>query len=297
MCDLAPICLFTYNRIEPLKMTINSLQKNYLSSSSKIYIFSDGPRNKDDCFKIEKIREYLRSLSGFRYIKIIESDVNKGLANSIISGVSNIISQFGRVIVLEDDLFTSKNFLNFMNQALSFYQSNKKIFSVSGYSFDLPFLQNYSKDIYLAYRASSWGWGTWHDRWCGIDWNVTGYKNFKWNISQKIRFMRGGSDMPCMLKNQMNGRIDSWAIRLCFDQFLKNQYTVFPSNSKVICLGFGEHATHTKKTKRFTTGLGDGTQQKFTFDHDIIPNKILVKQFREKFSVWSRLKDKFQNLI
>ncbi len=289
---LAPVCLFTYNRLSETQQTIEALQKNYLASESELFIFSDGPKNESDKWKVSEVRKYLKTISGFKTITIFESEKNKGLANSIISGVTKMINQYGKVIVLEDDLITSPNFLDFMNQALDFYENNPVIQSISGYTLALPSLKNYHKDYYLGYRASSWGWGTWKKRWNDIDWDAKQYAQFKKNIISQIKFMRGGSDMPRMLRLQMKGKVDSWAIRWCFDQFLKDQLTVFPSVSKVINIGDGVEATHTKNTKRFITLLDSGKKRTYSFDNNILMDKIIIKEFKNKFSLYSRLKDK-----
>lgn len=290
--QLAPICLFTYNRLSETIQTVEALQRNCLAPESKLFIFSDGAKDEKSSHKVEAVRQFLITIQGFKSVEIFESTMNKGLANSIISGVTQIIEQYGKIIVLEDDLITSPNFLDFMNQALDYYLGHPQIHSVSGYCLNLPSLINYPKDYYLGFRASSWGWGTWQDKWENIDWEVKEYKNFKKNPLKQIQFMRGGSDMSQMLKSQMKGRIDSWAIRWCFDQFNKDMLTVFPSKSKIISIGFGENATHTKKTKRFLTSLDDGAQRKFSFEENPSLNKLLIREFRNKFSIVSRLKDK-----
>ena len=290
--NLAPICLFTYNRLDETKRTVEAIRKNYLAAQSELFIFSDGPKDEKGNDKIQKVREYLKTIQGFRRITIKESKENKGLADSIINGVTQIISEYGKVIVLEDDLITSPNFLDFMNQALKFYE-HKNIYSISGYSLDLPSLMFYQKDFYLGYRASSWGWGTWKHLWDSVDWEVKGYDRFSRSPKQQKRFMRGGSDMPRMLKKQMKGQIDSWAIRWCHDQFQKDMLTVFPSISKVRSIGFGENATHTRSPKRFRTSLDNGLQRDFQFDSSVQTNEKLTKEFRQKFSVINRLKDRF----
>ena len=289
---ITPICLFTYNRLEETQQTVTALQQNFLAKESDLFIFSDGPKNEASFIKVNDVREYLKTIKGFKSITIFESQTNKGLANSIISGVTQIIEEYGKIIVLEDDLITTPNFLDFMNQALKFYEY-KPIFSISGYSFDLPSLKSYPKDFYLGYRASSWGWATWKDQWKSVDWEVEGYEQFSKSLKQQRRFMRGGSDMPRMLKNQMKGKIDSWAIRWCYDQFQKDLLTVFPSISKIRSIGFGENATHTKSTQRFYTTLDKGLQRDFNFNfpEQIVEN--ITIEFREKFSILSRLKDKF----
>lgn len=290
---LAPICLFTYNRPIETKQTIEALKKNRLASESELFIFSDGAKNENSSVKIHEVREYLSSVEGFKSVETFFSATNKGLANSIIDGVSLIIKKYGKVIVLEDDLVTSSNFLDFMNQALDFYTDKKEIFSISGYSMDLPSLQVYNKDFYMGVRASSWGWGTWLNRWQDVDWQVKDYNTFKWNFIKQLKFAKGGSDMPYMLRKQMNGSIDSWAIRWCYHQFKCNQFTVFPSKSKIISIGFGENATHTKKTKRFTTNKDEELKYDFSFDNNIIIDPKLISEFRAKFSFLQRLKDKF----
>ncbi|KOH46927.1 glycosyltransferase family 2 protein [Sunxiuqinia dokdonensis] len=290
---LAPICLFTYNRLAETQQTIEALQNNFLASESELFIFSDGPKNEASKPKVTEVRAFLHSVSGFKSVSLIEANENKGLARSIISGVSEIIKKYGKVIVLEDDLITSPNFLDFMNQALNFYRDHENIFSISGYSLDLPSLEGYEADYYLGYRASSWGWGTWLDRWEQIDWAVSDYKKFIFDPFEHIKFMRGGSDLPFMLWKQMNGKIDSWAIRWCFHQYRREQLTVFPSQSKVTSIGYGEEATHTKETNRFDTNLDDGVNRLFSFDLDLRLEKKLVKEFRNKFSVYKRIKDKF----
>lgn len=292
MNTLAPICIFVYNRSWHTKQTIDALKSNYLSPESDLFVFSDGPKDFLKPNKVDEVRKYLKTISGFKSITIYESPRNIGLANSIITGVSKIINQYSKVIVVEDDLITSPNYLDFMNQALDFYKNHQNIISISGYSLDLPSLKSYERDYYLGYRASSWGWGTWKEKWENVDWEVKEYSKFRRNLITQFQFMRGGSDMPRMLKSQMNGHIDSWAIRWCFDQFKKNQLTVFPAKSKILSIGFGNDATHTKKTKRFNTILDDGSQRIFSFDEKTSLNSLLVREFRNKFSLYSRLKEK-----
>lgn len=290
---LSPICLFTYNRLSETQQTVAALQQNFLAKESELFIFSDGAKNEEGIVKVNEVRTFIKSISGFKSVTVFESKENKGLASSIIDGVSTIIEKYGKVIVLEDDLITGPNFLDFMNQALGFYENNAKIFSISGYSMDLHSLNKYPKDYYLGVRASSWGWATWKNCWDMVDWEMKDYGAFIKDKSKRKAFRGGGSDMSYMLKKQMNGKIDSWAIRWCFNQFKKNQLTVFPSKSKVMSIGFGNEATHTKKTKRFDTKIDNSQKIKFHFDEDINVDTILLKEFRQKFSIINRIKDRF----
>lgn len=294
---LAPVCVFTYNRVDELKEVITALGNNFLASESELFIFSDGHKNEKDKERVDKVREFLDTIEGFKYIHIIKSDINKGLANSIIDGVSKVLEDYNRVIVLEDDLVTTPNFLNFMNEGLNFYAKDNLVHSISGYTLDLPILKKKEEDFYFGVRASSWGWATWKNVWERIDWSVSTYDDFIKDNKKSKSFNKGGSDMTKMLKNQMGGKIDSWAIRFCYQQFLDKTATVFPVKSKVQSIGFSELATHTFGTKRFVTTLDTTKKTVFGFKKFTNFDKKILKQFKFKFSILVRGIDKIKQII
>jgi hypothetical protein len=294
---LAPVCLFTYNRLNETRRTIEALQQNYLAPHSELYIFSDGPKNEENRDKVNQVRRFLETVKGFKKVVVSESPGNKGLANSIISGVTQTIRMHGKVIVLEDDLISSPNFLDFMNQALDFYEHTPEIMSVSGYTMDLPGLKNYDRDYYIGIRASSLGWGTWLQKWEVVDWLVSDYQDFRRNYRLQYRFFNVGTDMPGMLKKQMEGHIDSWAIRWCYHQFKKELYTVFASRSKINHIGDGEDATHAAQSTKFDTPLDSGEKTQFVFSSVIEFNEKILAEFKSKYSLKRRLMDKIKRIM
>ncbi|QCU73927.1 glycosyltransferase [Pseudoalteromonas distincta] len=288
-----PICLFTYNRLEETKLTVKHLQKNDLAIESKLYIFSDGAKNESSVNSVEAVRQYLKTVDGFAQVKVIEAPTNKGLAKSIITGVSQVINEYGSVIVLEDDLITATNFLSYMNQALDFYQAQEKVWSVSGFSFPIKYDPDYRFDNSFGVRASSWGWATWKNRWELVDWDVSDYADFINNNVAKRAFNRGGSDMCKMLDNQITGKINSWAIRFCYAQFKQGQFDVYPVKSKVQNIGFSKNASNTQgMDTRFTTELDDTRKNTFTFSEHVLVNNKVLKQFVKPYSLFMRAKYK-----
>ena len=146
----APIILFVYNRPEHTKRTIESLSKNSLAKESVLYIFSDAAKNDDAQLQVNTVRRYIASLTDLNYFStvIIETaKKNNGLANSIIMGVTSIMKKHGRAIVLEDDLLCSSDFLDFSNQSLNFYENDKTIGSISGYSPLKTLPEHYKEDV------------------------------------------------------------------------------------------------------------------------------------------------------
>jgi hypothetical protein len=242
------------------------------------------------------VREYIYSISGFKSVNIICEAENKGLANSVISGVTTVLKTYDEVIVVEDDLLVSSNFLQFMNQALNYYKNNEKILSISGYTY--PLKPRIGDDIYFTRRACSTGWATWIDKWINVDWKVEDFNSFKKNRTAQRRFNRMGSDLTHQLYKQMNHKVDSWAIRWYYHQFKNHLYTVYPTASKIKVFGFDEYATHTKLIwNRFDTDLDESGNTQFGFEREVQLDPFYIKQFVARYSISKRIFYKIMDLI
>jgi len=231
--------------------------KNTLADKSSLYIFSDGARNESELKTVSTVRDYIKSISGFANIEITTREENLGLADSVISGVNEVLSQNDRVIVIEDDILTLPSFLNFMNKALEFYSKDEKIFSVSGYPYPVKIPESYIADIFVAYRTSSWGWATWKDRWEKVDWKVKDFNNFISDNNVQKLFERGGEDLTPMLKAQMRGKIDSWAIRWSYAHFKSDAYCLYPAVPLCKNIGTDRSGTHSSSSKKLDVNLDD----------------------------------------
>lgn len=282
---LSPIIIFTYRR--KINKLIESLLKNKVASKSELYIFSDGYKNDIDKEDVLEVRKSLKSISGFNNITINELEQNNGLANSIINGVTSIINKYERVIVLEDDLMVADNFLDYMNEALEYYKENQNIWSISGYTPNLECLKSYNNDIFLSVRASSWGWATWKDRWDKIDWDIKDWDNFKVDKHAINNFNRGGNDMFKMLETQMISKIDSWAIRWCYNQFKFSTYTIYPTKSKLINIGFDEKGTHNSDGSNRWEVISSNKIVKF---EDIEVDNDIIECFAKKYNLQLKTK-------
>lgn len=281
---LAPIILFVYNRLDHTQGVIETLSKNFLAKESELYVFSDAAKSENGLEKVNAVREYIRDITWhgrFKKVSIIEAENNKGLANSVIGGVTEIIREYGKVIVVEDDLLLSPYFLNYMNDALDYYQDDKKIWSISGYSFPMKSLKKYSHDIFYSYRGCSWGWATWSDRWDTVDWQVSEYNQFINSQEWIERFNRGGVDLTNMLKMQMERKIDSWAIRWCFAQSNQDMYTVYPRISYLENAGCDGSGMHSGADDEYYTDMS-GCIPKCKFETLEIDRKI-AKEFQMKY--------------
>ncbi|MCL6493524.1 MAG: glycosyltransferase [Ignavibacterium sp.] len=283
--NLSPVALFVYARPEETSQTIESLKKNFLASDTKLFIFSDGARNDEDMPFVEEVRKLIRNINGgFSDVQIIERKKNLGLANSIITGVTQILEQFEKIIVIEEDLISSPNFLNYMNESLNFYRDSNEVFSVTGYTYQLAVPVDYKFDNYFVPRCESLGWGTWNNRWSKVDWEMKNFKNFIKNKRLRQQFNSVGADLLAMLLKQQIGILDSWAVRWCYAHFQNNAFCSYPIKSKIIHIGVGGFATHVKnENKILNTELDDELKVNFLFSDEIFLDDRIIKQYKKMF--------------
>jgi hypothetical protein len=282
LIDLSPIVLFVYNRPEHTKRTIESLLKNPLAEKSTLYIFSDGPKSDSDEKSVCAVRNYIQALKGFNKIEIIERDKNLGLANSVIIGVDEIFRNYYKVIVMEDDMLSSPYFLKFMNDLLIMFENNRSIYSVTGYTFPIKIPDDYTHPLYLAPRASSWGWGTWKDRWEKVDWEMSDYRSFIKDKATIREFNKGGDDLTRMLTNSISGKIDSWAVKWCYAHFKNKAYCVYPVTSRIKNIGADRSGVHTNRTKKFDVEL-ELNDINLSEINDLQPDDTVLLNFRKFF--------------
>ncbi len=258
----APIALFTYNRLDHTQRTIESLQKNFSAEQSELFIFSDAEKNSDGSASVQAVRDYLKTISGFKRITIVEREKNFGLAASIISGVGEVVEKFGRVIVLEDDMITSRYFLKFMNEALDLYENEEAVISIHGYIY--PVAKPLPETFFIR-GADCWGWATWKRGWDIFEKN--GAKLLaelqQKNLTKKFDF-DGTYPYTRMLEDQISGKNNSWAIRWYASAFLAEKLTLYPGKSLVQNIGIDGSGTH----------CADISQ----FDVELFNEKILIKK-------------------
>lgn len=304
---LAPIILFTYNRPWHTKQTLEALLKNDLASDSVLYIYSDGPKlnaSADQINKINEVREIIHAVVGFKDVIIVESDVNKGLANSIISGVTEVMNIHEKVIVLEDDLITSPYFLKYMNISLRFYEDFPSVFSISA---DRPpqnkmrIPDNYEFDVFVSLRPYSTGWATWNAKWKNIDWSLKHFDKLSENANIKNALNRGGNDLFDLYKKQYNSEIDSWAIRFCFHHFANHSISILPVNSFVYNIGFDGSGTHSPKQYR-DESFHFSDLHNFNFLDILYEDKWIINAFYSSFypkkrPIWEKIINRISRIL
>ena len=286
--NYAPVVIFGYNRVDKLEKCIQALMKCEEVEHTEVFLYIDGPRDQTDEKAVNDVKEYANKLKGqswFRNIIIRSQKKNKGLAESVIAGITEVINLYGRVIVLEDDIIVTPDFLLFMNGALDAFENDKKVWSISTNTLSDDKIRSCREDVLWTYRGECWGWASWVDRWNKVDWKVCDYEEFMNSKKSQKMFNLGGRDMTQLLRMQHDGKISSWAIRWCYQEFKENMITVFSKYPKSYNIGLDGSGTNCGGE---TIDLPETKfEKRWNFKYSV-KNRTLLKRFQKKyfFSYW-----------
>jgi len=249
----APIALFVYNRPAHTRLTVEALQKNALAQDSDLIVFSDAPKSESQAEAVHEVRQYIHQIEGFKSVTIVEREANFGLANSIIDGVTSVVNERGRIIVLEDDIVTSQYFLNFMNRALDYYVSELRVWHISGWNF--PINPKGLPETFFSRAMYCWGWATWGDRW----------KHFQkdpdrlmaeWNAAKINRFnLDGKRDFWEQVKQNALGVLNTWGVFWYATIFEYNALCLNPTVTYVENIGLDKSGENCDETTMYSTRL------------------------------------------
>jgi len=242
MQNLAPIALFVYNRPDHTRRTLTFLQKNQLAENSRLFIFADGARTEADKVRVEQVRQILDGITGFKSVKILASETNLGLAESIVRGVTQLTQEYGKVIVFEDDLLSSPYTLQYFNEALDRYEHEEQVMHVGAYMYDLkdPSLP----ETFFYRAATSWGWATWGRAWKYFEPNIdTLISQFDQERIHQFS-IEGSMNFWKQMLQFKSGKNNSWAIRWYASIFLKGGLTLNPSRSFIQNIGHDGSGVH-----------------------------------------------------
>lgn len=295
---LAPILLFAYNRPRHLQHTVEALAHNPLAQESELFVFSDGARTEDDREDVELVRSYIHTIEGFKTVHSIERDRNYGLAANIIDGVTDIVNRYGRVIVLEDDLVTAPGFLQFMNDALDTYADEPRVGHIQAYDFTqnprLP-------ETFLIKFTGSWGWATWQRAWQHFNPDGQYLLNelHRRHLTRRFDF-NGKYGFTRMLRRQVEGKNNSWAIRWNASLFLQDILSLNVGRSLVQNEGFDGSGTHCGADHLYEARLYKErlrVEKISPVTENLEARKIFERYYARTNSLWAKGMRRLQSLL
>lgn len=279
---LAPIIVFAYKRPQLLARTLDSLSANALAAESQLFVYCDGPKPNASGSEREAIKEVeriARAAKGFADVSVRTSEGNKGLSRSVIDGVTELVVKYGKVIVVEDDVLLSPHFLRFMNDALIAFEHDDRVCSVGSWNYFADPVR-LKGNFFLRYPDSI-AWATWQRSWRSFEQDG---KALLHGLREKDLLRVLDADgmvdyFSSMLRDQVEGRVDSWAIRWTANAVLNGSLTYFPRVSLAKHMGTGADATH-------ETGSKDYNEDLALAEEAIAIDTPPVQEDAEAFRLW-----------
>lgn len=288
---LSPIILFVYNRPDHTRRAIESLKRNKEAAESVLYVYSDAPRSEADAAAVAEVRGIIGDIAGFKEANITLRERNYGLARNIIEGVTRVVNAYGRVIVLEDDLVVAPYFLRFMNEALECYQYEERVGHIQACDFtrdpSLP-------PTFLIKFTGSWGWATWKRAWRFFNPDGQALLNLleerrltrQFDFNGKYRFTR-------MLRRQIAGKNNSWAIRWNASLFLADILSLNVGRSLVSNEGFDGSGTNCGGGNLYASSLYPQplkVEKIAPIEENMAARAIFERYYAQNNSFWAKAK-------
>lgn len=264
-----------------------------------LFIFSDGPKTPGAEFDVQNVRKLIKSIDGFKSVTIFESEINNGLAASIINGVSNLLTNNDFVIVVEDDIVTSPYFLNYMNRAKVEYLSNEKVMHVSGYMY--PIKTEGLPDTFFLCQATCWGWGTWRRAWNNFEKKPTEALNYiRENNLKKSFNLENSYDFLDQIEKNISGEINTWAIFWYLCLFKNSGLGLHPKVSYCQNIGNDGSGQHSGRTKNFNVEINLQQNLLLTYDikeHYLAKERLITFNKKIKQNIVKKLLLKVRKLV
>lgn len=291
MQTFAPIALFVYNRPQHTARTLKFLQQNALAAESRLFIFSDGPKDETEEEKVKEVRALVRNTEGFKSVEVIAAKANLGLADSVIAGVSRLVKTYGQVIVLEDDLIISPHTLTYFNEALTRYRQDDQVMHIGAYMY--PLQENNLPESFFYRAATSWGWATWERAWQYFEPDIQvlmkqfdSRQRAAFSIDHQMNFWKQMQDFS-------KGKNNSWAIRWYASIFLRGGLTLNPARSLVNNIGHDGTGVHSGINEIYNVVINPEPVTRFPEVLAENPEAYAaIRSFlsRRKGNLWQRLK-------
>lgn len=241
-----PIAIFTYNRPQHTQRLLTSLTACRRLDECAVVIYCDAPKKPEHAASVQATREIVQAWAAEQRADVVLREANYGLAKSIITGVTQLCEQYGRVIVLEDDLVLAPAFLEYMLAALDYYADDERVYQVSGYTF--AFEDNPQPGVFLIPVATTWGWATWKRAWDHYEHDSAEALQILENPQNSHAFdLNGAYPYTRMYRRSVAGKNDSWGIRWWFSIWRRKGLVVYSRQSMVANEGFDGSGTHGKK--------------------------------------------------
>ena len=292
-----PVVLIIFNRPNTTEIVFKEIAK---AKPEILFVIADGPRPNypEDVEKCAATRRIIDKVNWKCEIIKNYSDENLGCWKRVPTGISWVFDNVEEAIIFEDDCRPNQSFFKFCEKLLDEYRDDERVMQICGNNFQLKKVQN-KYSYFFSNHNICWGWATWKEKWAIFE--PDGKKllsELKTRKLQKEADFNNSYGYIKMLKDQIKGKNNSWAVRWYMSAFLKDMLTLYPGQSYVQNIGFDQQGTHCGESDIFNINLNT----KFVFNKINVNENLEARKKIELFlkktkpSIFQRIKSKFLNL-
>lgn len=278
--SIAPIVVTVYHRPDCFARCIEALRSNVLAPLSELYVLSDAPSKPEHEALVNQVRDYARTITGFKHVHLHFRETNCGGHESVIRGFKDVFATHDRLVFLEDDIIVAKDFLQYLNDGLEFFKENKKVFSIAAYKRPFRIPHAYKHDVFFLENYSPWGFGIWKDRFCSVD--ISDFDRYSLLLSKSALYKRLQEDEPmflAILKADSSGRMKALDARFEYHIHMNQLFSIFPVMARATNIGFDARGEHCGGGGSFLHVRLSDALKRVNFDAPVTLDRKIEKRF------------------
>lgn len=248
----APVALIIFNRPELTAKVFESIRQ---AQPTTLIVIADGARTnrKGEAELCAAARAITEKVDWPCRVVRHYADQNLGCRNRVSSGLDLLFAEFDRAIILEDDCIPEPSFFRFCDELLERYKDDERVMAISGDNFQFGNHQ-IAHSYYFSRFPHVWGWATWRRAWRHYDVTMNDWPRYRDNawLSQLFDRPKTINFWKEIFQSVYEEKVDTWDHQWTYACWRQNGLTALPHVNLISNIGFGEDATHTRRSGLFS---------------------------------------------
>lgn len=245
-----PVVLFLFKRIDKPLEVLKQISK---VAPARLYLLSDGGRNKEEKALVEKCRQAIEEAITWDCEVIRKYEENNiGVYSNIAEGANWVFQREEFAIFLEDDNLPEISFFKFCEEVLAKYRDDSRVLWVCGTNYLKEYAPKDGSSYVFTKNMMPCGWASWANKFTRFyDGELTLWRNsyIKERIQDEYLYKNLYYQDKYNLEYELDakeslGRFYSWDYQMSFSMRAHNVYAIVPKYNQIKNIGVDSDSTH-----------------------------------------------------